>query len=53
MAEEWPKKVRTTMRPDQEIEVGEAEYIDLQRQSLLVEDAKKRTAAPARSEKES
>ncbi|MEU1309507.1 hypothetical protein ABZ419_11515 [Streptomyces cinnamoneus] len=29
--------VRTTMRPDQPIEVGEAEYLDLQRQGLLVE----------------
>ena len=30
--------VRTTMRPDQEIEVGDAEYTDLHRQGLLIED---------------
>ncbi len=31
-------KVRTTMQPHLVIEVGEAEYTDLQRQGLLVED---------------
>lgn len=30
-------KVRTTMQPDIELEVGEAEFLDLQRQKLLVE----------------
>ena len=30
--------VRTTMRPDLEIEVDDAGYLDLQRQGLLVED---------------
>lgn len=30
--------VRTTMRPDQPIEVDDAELLDLQRQGLLVED---------------
>lgn len=30
--------VRTTMRPDQDIEVGDAEYLDLKRQGLLVHD---------------
>lgn len=30
--------VRTTMRPDLEIEVGDADYLDLQRQGLLVEE---------------
>lgn len=39
-------KIRTTMRPDQVIEVGEAEYLDLQRDGLLIEDAEP-TAAPA------
>lgn len=44
--------VRTTMRPDQPIEVDDAEYIDLQRQGLLVEedshqDVPPATAAPA------
>lgn len=29
--------VRTTMQPDREIEVGDAEYLDLTRQALLVE----------------
>jgi hypothetical protein len=33
------RTVRTTMQPDKEIEVGEADYLDLQRQGLLVEDA--------------
>jgi len=44
--------IRTTMQPDKEIEVGDAEYIDLQRQGLLVEetadqDVPPATAAPA------
>jgi hypothetical protein len=44
--------IRTTMRPDKEIEVGDAEYLDLQRQGLLVEetateDVPSATAAPA------
>ncbi|GIH26072.1 hypothetical protein Aph01nite_43820 [Acrocarpospora phusangensis] len=29
-------KVRTTIRPDQELDVDEAEYTDLQRQGLLL-----------------
>jgi hypothetical protein len=32
------RTVRTTMRPDVEIEVGDAEYLDLKRQGLLVGD---------------
>jgi len=44
--------VRTTMQPDREIDVDDAEYLDLQRQGLLVkEDAAESvppaTAAPA------
>lgn len=39
-------KVRTTMRPDEEIEVGPQELLDLKRQGLLVEDDK---AAPRRA----
>lgn len=35
---EWPKKVRTTMRPDEEIEVGRQEYTDLERQGLLAKN---------------
>jgi len=31
-------KVRTTMQPDVEVEVNEAELLDLRRQGLLVED---------------
>lgn len=31
-------RVSTTMRPHEEIDVDEAEYLDLQRQGLLVED---------------
>ncbi|MFI5687902.1 hypothetical protein [Streptomyces sp. NPDC051636] len=30
--------IRTTMRPDQAIDVDDAEYLDLQRQGLLVEE---------------
>ena len=46
---EWPKKVRVKMRPDEEVEVGEKEYIDLERQGLLVDQEEKDTgeAAPA------
>lgn len=32
-------RVRTTIRPDQEVEVDDAEHLDLQRMGLLVEDA--------------
>ena len=38
--------VRTTMQPDREIEVGEADYLDLKRQGLLIEDPAP-AAAPA------
>jgi hypothetical protein len=31
--------VRTTMQPDREIEVDDAEYLDLQRQGLLAGDS--------------
>lgn len=30
--------IRTTLRPDEEIEVGDAEYLDLQRDGLLIAD---------------
>ncbi|MET8826101.1 hypothetical protein ABZX40_13595 [Streptomyces sp. NPDC004610] len=33
------RKVRTTMQPDKEIEVGDAEYLDLKRQGLLIEES--------------
>lgn len=36
--------VRTTMQPDQEIEVGDAEYLDLSRQGLILADV---AAVPA------
>ncbi len=40
--------VRTTMRPDQPIEVGDVEYLDLKRQGLLLEDPAPQPApAPA------
>ncbi|MFE3031580.1 hypothetical protein ACFXKY_08015 [Streptomyces canus] len=47
--------VRTTMQPDKEIEVGDAEYLDLDRQGLLVkedagQDVPPATAAPATPE---
>ncbi|MGY6019594.1 hypothetical protein [Streptomyces spinosirectus] len=45
--------VRTTMRPDQTLEVDDAEYIDLKRQGLLVEEeVPPAPAAPAAPEKE-
>jgi hypothetical protein len=52
------RKVRTTFRPDLEIEVGDADYIDLQRQGLLVEEdagenVPPATAAPATPKKPS
>lgn len=43
--------VRVTMRPDVEFEVGDAEYTDLERQGLLVEDTKK-AAKTATKDKE-
>jgi glucuronate isomerase len=39
-APEWPKAVRTTFRPDDVIRVDEAEYTDLSRQGLLVDETK-------------
>ena len=39
--------VRTTMRPDQEIEVGDADYLDLQRQGLLVPETATDSLPPA------
>lgn len=39
--------VRTTMQPDQPIEVGEVEYLDLKRQGLLLEDEPATAPAPA------
>lgn len=38
--------VRTTMRPDQEIEVSDAEALDLSRQGLLVEEPTPPTPTP-------
>lgn len=40
-------KIRTTMRPDKEIEVPDADYLDLKRQGLLVEDTPTPPAKPA------
>lgn len=31
----WPRKVRTTIQPDVDIQVGPEEYLDLARQGLL------------------
>ncbi|MGW0575117.1 hypothetical protein ACWD25_03925 [Streptomyces sp. NPDC002920] len=38
--------VRTTMQPDREIEVGDADYLDLKRQGILLEDPPAPTPAP-------
>lgn len=52
------RKVRTTMRPDQEIEVGDVEYAQLKADGLLVEEdaheaVPPATAAPANPAKKS
>jgi hypothetical protein len=39
--------VRTTMQPDREIEVDAAEYLDLKRQGLLVEEDADQDVPPA------
>jgi hypothetical protein len=39
--------VRTTMRPDQTIEVDDTEYRSLKRQGLLVDDTPPQPADPA------
>jgi hypothetical protein len=39
--------VHTTMQPDKEIEVDDAEYLDLQRQGLLVDKDATETVPPA------
>ena len=39
--------VRTTMQPDKEIEVDAAEYLDLQRQGLLVPETATQSVPPA------
>lgn len=42
--------VRTTIQPHVELEVGDAEYTDLKRQGLLIEDAPATAAAaPAKT----
>ncbi|WP_393075278.1 hypothetical protein [Streptomyces sp. LN704] len=40
------RTVRTTMRPDQEIEVNDADYLDLHRQGLLVPETATETLPP-------
>lgn len=51
---EWPATVTTTIEPDRQIEVGEAEWTDLSRQGLLVDDSvdtpRPRSARSARAE---
>lgn len=39
--------IRTTMRPDVEIEVGDAEYLDLTRQGLIAADQPATATPPA------
>lgn len=39
--------VRTTMQPDREIDVDDAEYLDLQRQGLLVQEDANESVPPA------
>jgi hypothetical protein len=45
---EFPKTVKTTINPDKEISVDEAEYTDLKRMGILIE--KPVTPAPAKDE---
>lgn len=47
------RKVRTTIQPDVDLEVGPEEYLDLKRQGLLVEDDKKEPRKAAPNSKES
>lgn len=39
-------RISTTMRPDQVVEVGDTEYLDLKRQGLIARDHTRPTAAP-------
>lgn len=41
MSDNAMRKVRTRFQPDVELEVGPAEYLDLERQGLLVDEDKK------------
>ncbi|WP_199546590.1 hypothetical protein [Streptomyces sp. N35] len=41
--------VRTTIQPHVDLEVDEAEYLDLKRQGILVEDQPVPAAAPAKT----
>lgn len=48
------RTVRTTMQPDVDIEVGDAEYLDLQRLGLLLDEVPEKTRrVPAPTGKES
>ncbi|MGW3499363.1 hypothetical protein ACWDMY_01275 [Streptomyces globisporus] len=40
-------KVRTTLRPDVQVEVNEGELLDLRRHGLLVEDPEDKTTKAA------
>lgn len=46
------RKVRTTMQPWKELEVDDAEYLDLSRQGLLVEDSGSDVASTERENQE-
>jgi hypothetical protein len=41
------RTVRTTMQPDKDIEVDDAEYLDLQRMGVLVEEDAAQDVPPA------
>jgi len=43
--------IRTTMRPDLEVEVSDADYTDLKRQGLLLEDTDQPPVATAATTK--
>ncbi len=41
-------KVRTTIRPDEELDVDDAEYLDLSRAGLLLDEKEPSSAAGSR-----
>jgi hypothetical protein len=42
-----PHLITTTMQPDKQIEVGDAEYLDLKRDGLIAVDHAEQAAPPA------
>lgn len=36
--DQFPRRIRTTIRPDEDLVVGRAEWVDLTRAGLIIED---------------